>query len=103
MIEVTSANLGVWVEYDKTVLYPEVYFQIAVVERAMRHGYDIKSKIWEDDKLKFFYGEADDEMLEDLFFVFDYCVQWLDEEVSDGYGIRITEEGLELMEVFDIS
>ncbi len=102
MIEVTDADLGVWVRYDEEAPNPFIYFQIAVVELAMKHGYDIKQEIWDSDKPKFFAGEADDEMVEDLFAVFDYCVQWFDEQVSDGYEITFTEEGLELIEELDL-
>lgn len=98
MIEVTDADLGVLIEYDEDAPNPDIWFQISVIEFAMTHGYDIKKEIWEEDKPKFFAGEATDEMLEDLFIVFDYCVQWIDQQVSDGYEIIFTDRGLELDE-----
>lgn len=92
MIEVTDSDLGVLVSYKADKPYEYEEFQIAVVEFAMKHGYDINTEIWEEDKPKFFTGEADQSMREDLFYAFDYCVQWLDEELTEGYKVE-TQDG----------
>jgi hypothetical protein len=92
LIYATDEDLGVIVSYevDKPQEYEE--YQIAVVEVAMKYGYDINTEIWEEDKPKFFTGEADQSMREDLFYAFDYCVQWLNEELSEGYELE-TQDG----------
>lgn len=97
MISVTDEDLGVWVGYDEELPDPHIRFQIAVVELAMKYGYDINTKIWREDKLKFFAGESDEEMQRDLFYVFDYSVQWLDEELSEGYELETQDTGLAII------
>lgn len=92
MIEVTDNDLGVLVSYKADKPYNYADYQVAVVEYAMKYGYDINAEIWEADKLKFFTGEADESMREDLFYAFDYSVQWLDEEVPEGYKVE-TQDG----------
>ena len=97
MIEVTEKDLGLWVRYEEELPDPHIRFQIAVVELAMKHGYDINTEIWEEDKPKFFAGESDEEMQRDLFYVFDYSVQWLDEELSEGYELETQDTGLAII------
>ena len=94
MIEVTEKDLGLWVGYEEELPDHHIRFQIAVVELARKHGYDINTEIWEEDKLKFFAGESDEEMQRDLFYVFDYSTQWLEEELSEGYKIELQDTGL---------
>lgn len=97
MISVTDKDLGVWVRYNEELPDPHIRFQIEVVELAMKHGYDINTEIWEEDKLKFFAGESDEEMQKDLFYVFDYSTQWLDEELSEGYKLETQDTGLAII------
>ena len=97
MIEVTDKDLGLWVRYDEELPDPHIRFQIEVVELAMKYGYDINTEIWQEDKLKFFAGESDEEMQRDLFYVFDYSTQWLEEELSEGYELEIQDTGLAIV------
>jgi len=99
LISVTDEDLGIWVAYDEELPDPHIRFQIAVVELAMKHGYDINTEIWEEDKLKFFAGESDEEMQRDLFYVFDYSTQWLEEELSEGYEIELQDTGLAIIKL----
>ena len=94
MIEVTDKDLGLWVRYDEELPDPHIRFQIEVVELAMKYGYDINTEIWQEDKLKFFAGESDEEMQRDLFYVFDYSTQWLEEELCEGYELETQDTGL---------
>ena len=95
----TDKDLGVWVRFDEELPDPDIRFQIAVVELAKKHGYDINTEIWEEDKLKFFAGESDEGMQKDLFYAFDFSAQWLEEQLSDGYELEVQDAGLVIVKL----
>jgi hypothetical protein len=86
---------GVWVELEKN---NPVAFGVAVVELAMKYGYDILPDVWAEDKPVFLSGEATDEMLESLSVVADFGVQYLADQLPEGYEFSFTDEGLVLNE-----
>ena len=83
-------KLGQWLppEEDKIAL------GVAIVELAMKHGYDINKDAWEADKPVFLSGDISDEMLEDLQVVADFSLQYLEEQLPDGYAFWAGADGL---------
>lgn len=93
MINADDLQPGVWVELEKN---NPIAFGIAVVELAMNYGYDVLVKVWEEDKPVFLSGEATDEMLEDLSVIADFGVQYLADQLPEGFELSLTDEGLVL-------
>lgn len=90
----------VWIAFpDSSNPNFDAEFQVSVVELAMSKGYDINTEIWNQDKPKFLSGDADYEMREDLFFVADYSIQWMNEQLEDKYALEIDERGLVMVEL----
>jgi uroporphyrinogen-III synthase len=95
MINADKLQPGVWVELEKN---SPVAFGVAVVELAMEYGYDILPDVWAKDKPIFLSGEATDEMLEDLSVIADFGIQYLADQLPEGYEFNFTDEGLVLDE-----
>jgi hypothetical protein len=93
MINADDLQPGVWVELEKN---NPVAFGVAVVELAMKYGYDVIVKVWEEDKPIFLSGEATDEMLGDLSVIADFGIQYLADQLPEGYEFNFTDEGLVL-------
>jgi hypothetical protein len=93
MINADDLKPGVWVELEKN---NPIAFGIAVVELAMNYGYDVLVKVWEEDKPVFLSGAATDEMLEDLSVIADFGVQYLADQLPEGFELSLTDEGLVL-------
>ena len=93
MINADKLKPGVWVELEKN---NPIAFGIAVVELAMNYGYDVLVKVWEEDKPVFLSGAATDEMLEDLSVIADFGVQYLADQLPEGFELSLTDEGLVL-------
>ena len=71
---------------------------VDVVDLAISHGFDIEVKIWEEDKPIFLEGEPTPEMLEDLMFISDFSLQYLEEQLPEGYVfVANKEDGLVLV------
>lgn len=100
MINVTEPDCGVWI--DSKNLTP-IQFDIAVVELAIRHGYDILLDIWDADKPKFLSGNADQEMLDELYILADFSIQYLNEQLPRNYFFDVSKIGLVLTKNTDLS
>lgn len=88
-------KLGQWVPPTEN----PVALGVAVVDLAISHGFDIEVKIWEEDKSIFLEGEPTQEMLEDLIIISDFSLQYLEEQLPEGYVfVASNEEGLVLVE-----
>jgi hypothetical protein len=86
-------KLGQWVPPTEN----PVALGVAVVDLAILHGFDIEVKIWEEDKPTFLEGNPTQEMLEDLMFISDFSLQYLEEQLPEGYVfVASNEEGLVL-------
>lgn len=86
-------KLGQWVPPTEN----PVALGVAVVDLAILHGFDIEVKIWEEDKPTFLEGNPTPEMLEDLMFISDFSLQYLEEQLPEGYVfVASNEEGLVL-------
>ena len=95
MISADDLQPGVWVELEKN---NPVAFGVAVVELAMKYGYDILPDVWAEDKPVFLSGAATNEMLEDLSVVADFGIQYLADLLPEGYEFSLMDEGLVLDE-----
>lgn len=67
---------------------------VAVVDLAIEHGYDILLDVWEQDKPIFLKGSPTKEMLEDLQFLADFALQYLEEQLPEGFVFAAGAEGL---------
>lgn len=87
-------KLGQWLPPTEN----PVALGVAVVDLAISHGFDIEVKIWEEDRPIFLEGEPTPEMLEDLMFISDFSLQYLEEQLPEGYVfVANKEEGLILI------
>ena len=93
MIYADDFKAGVWVVLEKN---KPLAFGGAAVELAMKYGYDVIVKVWEEDKPIFLSGEATDEMLGDLSVIADFGIQYLADQLPEGYEFNFTDEGLVL-------
>ena len=100
MIDVSDSDCGVWVDYTK--LTP-IQFDVAVVEVAIRYGYEVLLDVWNADKPKFLGGIADEEMLDELYILADFSIQYLNEQLPKNYFFDISKLGLVLTKNLDIS
>lgn len=81
--EITDAQLGVWIE-GSSARNP-IEFSIAIVELAMFYGLEIDVDAWHKDRPKFLSGDFDFGMMEDLGFVTDASLDYLNEKLPDNY------------------
>lgn len=90
--EVTEAETGCWIE-GSGVRNP-VEFSVEIISLAIRCGLEVK-EAWYEDKAKFLEGEYTFEMLEELSFVTDVALDFLNENVREGFYFDF-EDGLYL-------
>jgi cytochrome c-type biogenesis protein CcmE len=95
MINADKLQPGIWVELEKN---NPVAFGVAGVELAIKYGYDILPDVWAEDKPVFLSGAATEEMLEDLSVIADFGIQYLADQLPEGYEFSFTDEGLVLDE-----
>jgi hypothetical protein len=81
--DVTEADLGQWVAGATT--YNPVEFNIAIVELAIRNGFELDGEAWEADKPKFLAGDATYDMIEDLGYISDEALACLNGQLPDWY------------------
>lgn len=93
MIEVTTKDLGCWIE-GASVRNP-IEFSIAIVELAIRHGFEVETSVWTADREVFLNGEPTFEMLEDLGIVTDVALDFLNTNLPEGFYFDF-EDGLVL-------
>lgn len=94
MIEVTEADLGVWIE-GATLRNP-IEFNVAIVDLAISHGFDLEKEAWEEDKPQFLNGTPTYDMIEDLGYVCDEALAYLNSQLPD-YFFFDFDDGLCLM------
>ena len=85
-------KLGQWLPASDN----PVHLGVAVVDLAIEHGYDIIIEEWEEDKPIFLGGEPTPQMLEDLMFVSDFALQFLEEQLPEGFVFAAGSNGLVL-------
>jgi hypothetical protein len=73
--EVTEAQLGVWIE-GSSIRTP-IEFSIAIVDLAVSNGFEIDTDAWERDQPELLSEEPDYDLLEDLGFVTDAALDYL--------------------------
>jgi len=97
--EITEENLGCWI--DGTDL-SGLFFDFDVVETAIHFGWDINVEDWKELKAQAVtYDEA---VLEDMAYVADSALRWLESQLPEGYYFEIdanclflTHEDMELI------
>lgn len=96
--EVTDAHCGVWIE-GASVRNP-IEFSVAIVDLAVSYGFEVEPT-WDLDRPKFLSGDYSFDMLEDLSFVTDVALDYLNVNVADGYYFEF-EDGLCLFRDTDL-
>lgn len=91
MLDVTDKDLGVWVPFTGNLFE----FNIAIVDLARKHKFEVNEKIWESDKPMFLSNHATFDMVEDLGFTVDTALDYLNSIVPVGYYFDF-EDGLSL-------
>jgi hypothetical protein len=89
--DVTDANLGVWIE-GSSVRSP-IEFSIAIVDLAVSHGFEINTETWERDKPTMLGEDPEFDLIEDLGFVTDAALDFLNGSVPRDYYFDF-EDGL---------
>lgn len=89
--EVTDAHLGVWLE-GSSVRTP-IEFSIAIVDLAVSHGFEINNEVWEKDKPIMLGDNPEYDMLEDLGFVTDAALDFLNSQLPRDFYFDF-EDGL---------
>lgn len=82
-IEVDDSRIGVWI--DGASVNNPIEFSIAIVDLAIKHGFEIDEKQWEEDRPVFTSGEPSFELIEDLGTITDIALDYLNDSVSEGY------------------
>ncbi len=98
MLPVTDDNLGIWIE-GKPVLNP-FEFSVAVVELARMHHFEVETEVWENDKPIFLNGDPTFEMVQDLGFIAERALDYLNSILPFGYYFDI-DGGLQLFKIAD--
>lgn len=96
---VTDADCGVWIE-GAAVRNP-IEFSVAIVDLAVDNGFALETEVWEKDRPVFLAGDADFDMVDDLSFLTDMALDFLSENVSDGYYFEF-DDGLVLQKDTDL-
>lgn len=81
--DVTDEHCGTWIE-GSSVNSP-VEFSVAIVDLAIANGFEIETEAWEADRPYFASGEATFEMVEDLGAVTDFALDYLNQNVTEGF------------------
>lgn len=94
--KVTDANVGQWVA--GATMYTPMQFNVAVIDLAREHGFEIEEAAWEEDRPKFLNGGEDVsfDMIEDLGYVFEEAVAWMNSQLPDYFYFDI-DDGLVLL------
>lgn len=92
-LDVSEKNLGVWIE-GSSVRNP-IEFNLAIVDLAREHHFEMNHQVWENDKPMFLNGHATFDMVEDLSFVTDTALDYLNSLLPVGYYFDF-EDGLVL-------
>ena len=93
MINVTLIDTGIWIEGSHS---NSTDFTIAVVDLAIYHGFEINNDLWESDRAIFVAGAADQEMIEDLDSIYYDAIDYLNDNLPDGYWFQVHEQCLYL-------
>lgn len=96
---VTEAECGVWIA-GSTVNNP-IAFSVAIVDLAIANGFEVQTEVWEADRPVFASGEPTFDMLEDLGFLTDLALDFLNENVTDGFYFDF-DDGLVLYRDTDL-
>jgi len=98
ILPVTDANLGVWIQGSS--VHNPFEFNIALVELARSRHFEIDAEQWERDKPVFLEGEPTFEMVEDLGFIAESALDYLNSILPDGYYLDF-DDGLVLFSEID--
>ena len=98
LADVSDVHLGVWIE-GSSVRNP-YEFNIAIVELGLANGFEINMQAWENDKPMFLNGHATFDMVEDLGFLVDTVLDFLNAEIPAEFYFDF-EDGLCLFRVED--
>lgn len=82
-IKVDDTKLGVWIP-GASVNNP-VEFSVAIVDLAVKNGLEIDTAQWEADRPLWNTEEASFEMVEDLGYITDFALDYLNSNVTEGY------------------
>jgi hypothetical protein len=82
-IQVDDSRVGVWIA-GSSVNSP-IHFSIAIVDLAVEHGFEINEEQWKEDQPLFTTGEPTFDMIEDLGTLTDIALDYLNDNVTDGY------------------
>lgn len=91
ILNVTDEDLGVWVAKQDD----PIAFNVAIVDLARDHHFDMNHEVWELDKPMFLNGHATFDMVRDLDLVVNFAVSYLNGLLPDGYYLDI-DDGLQL-------
>lgn len=83
ILPVTEKNVGVWIEGSSARNPFE--FNVALVELARKHHFEINEEQWEKDVPVFIDGEPTFEMVEDLSAIAESSLEYLNSILPDGY------------------
>lgn len=81
--DVTVENVGCWIA-GSSVNNP-IEFSVAIVDLAIGQGLEVVTETWEADRSVFLEGEPDFEMVEDLGYLTDVALDYLNENVAEGF------------------
>lgn len=90
-LNVTDEHLGVWVPKTDNAFE----FNLAIVDLAREHHFEMNHEVWEADKPMFLNGHATFDMVQDLGFITDMAVLYLNGILPENYFFDI-DEGLQL-------
>lgn len=82
-IPVDDTRLGVWI--DGASVHSPIQFSIAIVDLAVKHGFEINEEQWKEDQPLFTEGTPTFEMIEDLGTLTDIALDYLNDNVTEGF------------------
>ncbi len=84
-LDVTDENLGVWVAKTED----PIAFNVAIVDLAREHHFDMNHEVWENDRPMFENGHATFDMVDDLGFITQLALVYLNSVLPAGYYLDI--------------
>ena len=81
----SAEQVEAWVADGVLKETSELRLDVAIVNLAVEHGFDIELEVWRKDEPVFLEGEPDSGMLQDLRYVTMVAGQYLSDKLPQGY------------------
>lgn len=81
----TTEQVESWIENGVLKESNPLRLDVAIVNLAIEHGFDVELEVWREDEPVFLDGHPDQSMLQDLRYVALIAGQYLSDKLPHGY------------------